>query len=241
MTDDLAVASCDGILTVTFDRLATRNALTRAMRVGLVDELRRADADPGVRVVILTGTDPAFSSGVDTTELFAPGYEPPPIDPATQARRMTTPTIAAVNGACVTGGLEIMLACTLAVASDRAVFADTHAKFGLVPGWGMSAHLPAAIGAARAAQLSLTGHAVDARTALAWGLVNEVVPHNELVPRCRQLAAAIAAIPEPAIRVTMGLARDNRDLMLDAQRANERAVLDARRPLTPDDPDRRTP
>ncbi|MFT4028803.1 MAG: enoyl-CoA hydratase [Protaetiibacter sp.] len=229
MAEDLAIASSEGILTVTLDRPATRNALSRALRIALVDELARADADPEVRVVILTGTDPAFSSGVDITELFAAGYRPTPTDPATQARRMTTPTIAAVNGACVTGGLEIALACTFAVASDRAVFADTHAKVGLVPGWGMSAHLPAAVGAARAARLSLTGQPIDAATALAWGLVTEVVPHAELLPRCRKLAASIAAVPEPAIRATMELARDNRDLLLDPQREHELVVLAAHR------------
>lgn len=229
MTEHLELTSSDGILTMTLDRPARRNALTRDLRIALVEELDRADADPDVRVVILTGTDPAFSSGVDTSELFAVGYRPPPTDPATRARRMTTPTIAAVNGACVTGGLEIVLACTFALASDRAVFADTHARVGLVPGWGMSAHLPAAIGPGRAARLSLTGLPIDAVTACAWGLVTEVVPHEELLPRCRELAAAITAVPEPAIRDTMELARDNRDLLLDPQREHELVVLAAHR------------
>lgn len=235
MARDLEIENSGALLTITFCRPAKRNALTRAMRHRLVDELQRADADPAIRVVILTGSDPAFSGGVDTTELFTPGYKPAPSNPATAARRMTTPTIAAINGACVTGALEIALACTMTIASERATFADTHAKVGLVPGWGMSVHLPAAIGAARAAQLSLTGLPIDASTALAWGLVNDVVPHDELLPRCRRLAQAIIDTPEPAVRTAMQLARDNRDMALDAQREHELAVLAYHRSSTTTD------
>jgi enoyl-CoA hydratase len=135
---------------------------------------------------------------------------------------MLTPTIAAVNGACVTGALELMLCCTMAVASDRAIFADTHTKVGLLPGWGMSAHLPAAVGAARAAQLSLTGLPVDASTALAWGLVNEVLPHESLLPRAYELATAVAALSHMDVEAAMRLARDGRNSQLDQLRQLEK-------------------
>ena len=161
----LMLDRCDDALVVTFHAPTARNALTRATRVALVDELSRADADPAVRVVVVTGTDPAFTSGVDAKELLGdPEYVAPPIDPATALRRMATPTIAAVNGACVSGGLEIALACSFIIASDRAVFSDTHAKIGISPGWGLTADLPAVVGIARARQLSLTGALIDAET-----------------------------------------------------------------------------
>ncbi|MCR2793457.1 enoyl-CoA hydratase-related protein [Microbacterium sp. zg.Y625] len=92
-------------MVVAFDRPAARNALNGRTRIALVDLLARLDADPDVRVVVLTGTDPAFSSGVDVKELLAEGaYDPPPTDPARCLRAMRTPVIAAVNGACVSGG-----------------------------------------------------------------------------------------------------------------------------------------
>ena len=233
MPHDLVVERDWRILTIVFDRPDARNALDRQTRVALVERLQHAEEDGTIRVVILTGTDPAFSSGIDIKELRGDAdYVPPPIDPATQARRMTTPTIAAVNGACVTGALEIMLGCSMAIASERAIFADTHTKVGLTPGWGLSAHLPAAIGHARANQLSLTGTPIDAVTALAWGLVNEVVAHDELLPRARELAAQIVAIPARSVRRTLTLARDGRDLTLDPLRELERDVLRAGRAAT---------
>lgn len=215
--------SRDGaVLTITFDRPRRRNALDLATRAELAELLALADSDPEVRAVILTGADPAFSSGVDMTELFGdPAYVAPAVDPATQARGMLTPTIAAVNGACVTGALELMLCCTFALASERAIFADTHTKVGLLPGWAMSAHLPAAVGAGRAAQLTVTGLPIDARTALTWGLVNEVLPHEALLPRAQELAAAIVVHAPDDVRAAMRLARDGRDRQFDALRRLE--------------------
>src|SRR5690554_3392571 len=169
----------ESVLVIRFEHPPTRNALDRATRVALVDELRDADVDSEVRCVVLTGLDPSFTSGVDARELLSdPDYVPPPVDPPTAIREVGTPVIAAVNGSCVSGGLEIALACSFIVASDRATFADTHARLGLTPGWGLSVELPATIGVARARQMTLTGLPVDAATALAWGLVNEVVPHG---------------------------------------------------------------
>jgi enoyl-CoA hydratase len=193
---------------VTFDAPATRNALDRATRVALVDLFARLDRDRAVRVVVITGTDPAFSSGVDIRELGHIDYVPPAIDPATALRAMSTPVIAALNGACVSGGLEVALACSFMVASERATFADTHAGLGLIPGWGLSAELPAAIGMARARQLTFTAQAIDASTALAWGLVNEVVAHAELMPRVLALADAITRLGAQPIRAAVELYRD---------------------------------
>jgi Enoyl-CoA hydratase/carnithine racemase len=215
----------ESMLVVRFAHARSRNALDRATRAALVDVLRDADADPDVRVVILTGTDPAFTSGVDARQLLEPDYRPLPVDPATALRALDTPTIAAVNGACVSGGLEIALACSFIIASERAAFADTHARLGLTPGWGLSADLPARVGAARARQLSLTGLPLDAETALRWGLVNEVVVHAELHRRVEELAAAIATASDRSIRNTVALSRSALDDQVRAARQRERHVL----------------
>src|SRR5208282_2153798 len=100
-----------------------------------------------------------------------------------------TPVIGAINGAAVTGGLELALACDFLVASERARFADTHARVGIMPGWGLTYELPEAIGVRRAREMSATGNFVGARTAMEWGLVNHLVPHSELLGFARQLAA----------------------------------------------------
>lgn len=213
---------------LTFDAPSRRNALDRATRMELVDRLRLLDEDPGVRVVVLTGTDPAFTSGVDAKELLAdPGYAAPPLDPPAALRAMATPTIAAVNGSCVTGGLEIALGCSFVVASDRATFADTHARLGLSPGWGMSVELPAAVGVRRARQLTLTGEPIGAATALTWGLVNEVVAHERLLDRCRELGSAIADASEGDVRHALGLYREGAEGALAAGRLREREALAA--------------
>lgn len=223
---DLLTERCGATAVVTFDRPSSRNALNRRTRVALVDVLERLDADPDVRAIVLTGSDPAFSSGADVKELLAAeAYEAPPTDPATCLRALGVPVIAAVNGACVSGGLEIALACSFVLASDRARFADTHTVLGLTPGWGLSAELPAAVGAARARQMTLTGRPVDAPTALSWGLVNEVVPHEQLGDRARELAEVIAEAPRAAVASALRLYRHGHDERIGAARAREAHVL----------------
>ena len=212
-------------LHLQFAHAPSRNALDRETRARFVDVLQEADADDDVRVIVVTGTDPAFTSGVDAKQLLEPGYRPLPVDPASALRSLTTPVIAAVNGACVSGGLEIALACSFIIAADRATFADTHARLGLTPGWGLSAELPARIGAARARQMSYTGMAVDAETALRWGLANEVVPRGRLDARVRELAAAITAVSARSVRNAVELSRAALDDQVDAARRRERDVL----------------
>jgi enoyl-CoA hydratase len=180
-----------------FNRPAVRNALSLEVREQFARVTQEADADPAVKVVIVTGAAGQFSAGVDLKELRSgprrPIFRP---HPGEAARAMTKPMIAAVDGACVTGALEIALSCSFIIASDRARFADTHAKVGLFPSWGLSALLPRAIGIRRARQMSLTGEFIDAETALRWGLVNEVTPRERLLPRCVELADAMQAADE---------------------------------------------
>ncbi|MGH9114134.1 MAG: enoyl-CoA hydratase-related protein, partial [Acidimicrobiales bacterium] len=106
----------------------------------------------------------------------------------------------AINGAAITGGFELALRCDLLVASERAAFADTHARVGIMPGWGLTVLLPQAVGVRRARELSTTGNFLDAGTALAWGLVNHVVAHDELLPFCRRLASDIVSNDQTAVR-----------------------------------------
>jgi len=199
---------------VVLDRPESRNALTGAMIASLADALMAADADPDVGAVVLTGRDPAFCAGLDLTDL-AKTYDDVAAAPRTggdsalrSVRRgltpdTTTPCIGAINGPAVTGGLELALGCDFLIASERATFADTHARVGVLPAGGMTIRLPQLVGVNRARQMSLTGNFVDAATARAWGLVNEVVPHDDLLPRALTLAGAIAE----SDRATIGALR----------------------------------
>jgi enoyl-CoA hydratase len=188
-TPHLNIDTDTGVRTITIDRPEVKNALTTAMRTDLCRLLAEADADPDVRVVVLTAVDPVFSAGVDFKDV-TPG--PPGVNPGTVLRAMTTPVICAVNGACVSGALEIALSATFVVASDRARFADTHARLGVVATWGLTALLPRAIGLRKAREMSITGNFVAADEARRIGLVNHVVPHDELASFTALLAADVA-------------------------------------------------
>ena len=154
--------------------------------------------------IVLTGADPAFCAGLDLTELGQPdsplrGVARGPVIPD-----LAKPLIGAINGVAVTGGLELALACDFLVASERAQFADTHARVGIQPGWGLTVALPEAAGLRRAREMSATGNFIDAHTALAWGLVNHVVAHDELLPVAHRLAADTASTDQDALRAIYG-------------------------------------
>jgi len=211
--DVVLVDIADRVAVITINRPEARNALNRHVRKALPAAIERCDADDDVDVMILTGTDPAFSAGVDLKEFGAGQVQQGEgfgelgersDDGRTSFRGAlpphTKPLIGAVNGVAVTGGFEVALNCDFLIASDRARFADTHARVGVMPGWGLTVLLAQRIGVARAKQMSITGNYVDAPTALAWGLVNEVVPHDELLPYCRQLAADAVSNDQRGVR-----------------------------------------
>ncbi|HEX6417238.1 MAG TPA: enoyl-CoA hydratase [Acidimicrobiales bacterium] len=209
MTDVLGLQVADRVATVTLQRPAARNALNRELRRALHTTMRDLDADDRVDVVILTGADPAFCAGLDLKELAATAdasVEALANDNGTAPERrgpfppIGKPVIGAVNGVAITGGFELALHCDMLVASERAAFADTHARVGIMPGWGLTVLLPQAVGVRRARELSATGNFLDARTALTWGLVNHVVAHGELLPFCRSLAADIASNDQRGVR-----------------------------------------
>src|SRR5436305_11716187 len=168
-------------------RPQSRNALSGDLIRALHAALVAADEADGVRAIVLTGSDPAFCAGVDLKEAARDGaayfaqYDD--TNCITQVALLRTPVLGAVNGATFTGGLEIALGCDFLVASERAVFADTHARVGVLPGGGMTARLPHVIGWANARRMSLTGEVVDAARAERIGLVTEVVAHERLRER----------------------------------------------------------
>lgn len=205
MTDEALVLGADRgrVRVLTMNRPAARNALNRGLIRSLYAALKAADADEAVSAVVLTGADPAFCAGVDLKEAARDGlkyFEEFKTNSCISAvAEMRTPTIGAINGATFTGGLELALGCDFLVASERAVFADTHARVGILPGGGMTARLPRVVGAAMARRMSMTGEVVDAARAERIGLVTEVVPHDRLVDRAVELAGQIAEVPKPTM------------------------------------------
>jgi enoyl-CoA hydratase len=186
---------------VTLDRPEVRNALNGTVMSSLQLALIDLDRDDGVDAMVLTGADPAFCAGIDLKALGAGGLgEMHVASGRGPLPERTKPLIGAINGPAVTGGFEIALACDFLIASEHARFADTHARVGIQPGWGLTVLLPQAIGVRRARQMSITGNYIDAETALQWGLVNQVVPHDELLPTCRALGADIVSNDQDALR-----------------------------------------
>lgn len=219
----------DGVALVTLNRPEAMNALSRALRAQLHEALQGLDADPDVRVMVLTGAgERAFTAGLDLKEL---GSDPggmqaanatdPAENPARAVLACRKPVIAAVNGVAITGGFELALACDVLIASTTARFADTHARVGITPGWGLSQKLPRLIGPYRAKELSLTGNFLDARTAYEWGLVNRVVDPAELAPATLNLAAEMAQIDADMLIVQKALIDDGYALSLEGGLALE--------------------
>jgi enoyl-CoA hydratase len=205
----------DGIATITLNRPDRRNAINGELGVGLARAVGDCEARDDVAVMILTGADPAFCAGADLKALSEGAAAGAPRDDADDPYRRdeigkyafrgpypprTKLLIGAINGPAITGGFELALNCDFLVASEHARFADTHARVGIMPGWGLTVLLVETIGLRRARELSTTGNFLDAPTALAWGLVNHVVPHAELLPFTRELALGAVQNDQRAIR-----------------------------------------
>lgn len=208
MSDVVLTEVSDRIATVTLNRPEARNALSAELIRDLRAAVGDAQANDDVDVIILTGADPAFCAGLDLKELGSGGSalaSTAPKDGTPVASRGPLPpgpkpVIGAINGAAITGGFELALACDFLVASERARFADTHARVGIHPWWGLTVLLPQAIGLRRAREMSATGNFCDAPTALDWGLVNHVVPHDDLLGFTRGLAADIVSNDQRAVQ-----------------------------------------
>ncbi|WP_420569289.1 enoyl-CoA hydratase [Thalassovita sp.] len=189
--------SNDGITIITLNRPEALNALSRQMRSELAKAIRLAQSES--RVIILTAAgDRAFCVGMDMKEGPAEAGAPAPASPMQALAECPCPVIAAINGYAITGGLELALGCDLILASETASFADTHAKIGALPGWGLTQRLSRIIGLARAKQMHFSCKRIDAKTALDWGLVASVVPPAGLLNAALQMARDFAE-HDPAI------------------------------------------
>lgn len=229
----------DGAVRVlTMNRPEARNALNIGLIESLYAALCEADADPSARAVVLTGVDPAFCAGVDLKEAQREGrsyferYQTH--NCIARVAEMATPVIGAINGPVFTGGLEMALGCDFLVASDHAVFADTHVRVGILPGGGMTARLPQLVGAAMARRLSMTGEVVDAARAGQIGLVTEVVPHERLLARAVELAAQIAEVPGPTMAALKQIYVTGSAAVTEPALAAEQAITGAQQTDTSD-------
>jgi enoyl-CoA hydratase len=222
VSEHLRIEQHETVRVLTIDRPESKNALHGPLRAALRAAMGAANDDDRVAAVVLTAVDPVFSAGVDFKQLQrGPDETGNPFDttPAAAIRAVRKPVICAVNGACVSGALEIALSCSFIVASDRARIADTHAMLGVVPTWGLTALLPRAVGVRKAREMSMSGAFVDAAEALRIGLVNHVVPHKQLLPFTLDLAERIPATQ--AVAEVLDLYARGEDLSLAAALALE--------------------
>ncbi|GAB3288511.1 enoyl-CoA hydratase [Parahaliea aestuarii] len=207
-TDNLVLVEVnDKVALVTLNRPEAYNALSRGMTAAIIDAFRALSANDGVRAIVLTGKGKAFTAGVDLKEMGADGGKSMSADnlgtdaPLVRALSdCSKPIIGAINGFAVTGGFELALACDYLYAAESARFADTHARVGLVPGWGLSQKLPRLVGINRAREISFTGNYFSARQAMDWGLVNCVCKDDELIETALASARDIADTQPEALR-----------------------------------------
>lgn len=197
-----------GIATVTLNRPEKLNALNRDLRLNFCRVMQELRDDPEAQVVIITGAGRAFCAGLDLRELGEDAKtesgalvrDGTNVSFISVIEDMNVPVIAAVNGFAVTGGFEMVLACDMIVAAEDAQFADTHARVGVMPGGGMTARLPRAIGIRKAKEFSLTGNYVSARDGERMGLVNRVVAPGQAVTEARVLATQILSANQSIVR-----------------------------------------
>src|SRR3984893_50269 len=222
MPDFLVYEQRDHVVTLTMNEPERRNPLTGNSAVpDFLAAIDRIHDDPSVRSVVLTGAGTAFSSGGDIRDMerqasgdasgmqirqeYRSGIQKLPL----ALFNLEVPIIAAVNGAAIGAGLDLACMCDIRIASDRAKFAESFVKLGLIPGDGGAWLLPRIVGSSMAAELTYTADTLDAQRALAIGLVARVVPHEELLPTANELAARIAANPPQALRLSKRLLRES--------------------------------
>ncbi|MDG2273145.1 MAG: enoyl-CoA hydratase [Halioglobus sp.] len=207
-----------GFAVVTLNRPQAMNALSRELRTDFVAVFADCVEDPSIRVIILTGNGKAFCAGFDLKELgsndSSSAAEEADNVVAHAMRSFTGTIIGAINGHCITGGFEMALACDILLASENARFADTHARVGMLPGWGLSQKLPRLIGLSRAKEIAFTGAPVFAQQAYEWGLVNHVLPEDQLLPRAIKMAQEICACVPEVLEQYQTLIKDGSSMLL---------------------------
>jgi enoyl-CoA hydratase/carnithine racemase len=210
---------CDGIATLTLNRPDIRNAISSSRIIDEIEDVcRTVNADMGIKVLIITAKDPAFSAGgnvkdmADKKGMFAgspaqlmENYRKYIQRIPLAVHEVEVPTIAAVNGPAIGAGCDLALMCDMRIASEKAKFGETFLSVGLIPGDGGAYFLPRAVGMAKACELTFTAEVIDAKTALNIGLVNDISTHEDLMKRTRDLAEKIAAQPAQALRMAKRL------------------------------------
>jgi enoyl-CoA hydratase len=222
----------EAIVTITLNRPKVLNALNRALFAELDAALDEIAADDTIRAVIVTGAgEKAFAAGADIQELTQLS--------AVEGQRLATngqrifsklenlgkPVIAAINGFALGGGCELAMSATLRIASETARLGQPEVKLGLLPGYGASQRLPRLVGKGAALKLLLTAEMISAAEALRIGLVDEVVPAADLLPRAQSLAATIASMAPIAVRQCIAAVHSGYDLPLDQALAHEAALF----------------
>ena len=216
MTDHVRAEKSNGVLTLTLNRPEKKNALTRAMYEGLGNGIEGAEHDDDIRCVLIQAEGDMFTAGNDLSDFAAASKGEPAADAARSRGnpllialgKAKTPIVAAVNGRAVGIGTTMLLHCDLVFVSDDALLTTPFVNLALVPEAASSLLLPARIGHARAFAMFVLGEAVDARTAVDWGIANASVPRAELRARARAAAEAVAARPASAVTITKSLMRD---------------------------------
>ncbi|CAM2140812.1 Enoyl-CoA hydratase [Pararobbsia alpina] len=215
---DIVVSREDGVLTIAFNRVAKKNAITVAMYQAMADGLAEAAADTSIRVVLIRGDAQIFSAGNDLADFARNpprGDDPPVFQFLRGMAKASKPIVAAVSGAAVGIGTTMLLHCDLVYAGANARFSLPFTQLGLCPEAASSLLLPQLAGYQRAAEKLLLGEAFDANEALAMGLVSRVLPAEEVNAFALAQAKKLAALPSASLRVTKALMKDaNRSAVL---------------------------
>ncbi len=210
---EVVVEQAGAVLEISFNRPEKKNALTRAMYEAVVAAFQRVDADPSIRVALLTGAGDTFTSGNDIKDFQtrAATNEATHASPFLEAlSSLTKPLVGAVNGAAIGVGTTMLAHCDLVIAARSARFVMPFTGRGLVPEAARSLLFPRLVGHQRARALLLLGEPIDAETAHDWGFVNQVVPDTELMTTARGVAARLAALPPEAMRQTKALIKNGK-------------------------------
>lgn len=230
MSEPLLYEQDGHVVTLTLNRPESRNPISELDMIEAIERaVERINRDLDIRAAILTGTGSAFSSGGNVKHMrdragmfggtpaqlrngYRYGIQRIPL----AFYHVEVPTIAAVNGPAVGAGCDLALMCDMRIASKRAVFAESFVKVGIIPGDGGAWFLPRVVGLSRACEMAFTGDPVDPDTALAWGLVSQVVEPEDLLDAANRLAARIAVNPPEVLRMTKKLIREGQHQRLDS-------------------------